>query len=314
MNQLTVRNKSELQATRFSAELFTRWVNFIDASPKTVETYTRAIKQFFSYLSDSGVTQPTRETIISYRDFLSDSGKQPTTIQNYIMAVKQFFNWTEQEGYYPNVAKHVKGAKLDTEHKKDYLTAHQISVILGNIDTESLKGLRDYAILTLMVTAGLRTIEVARANVEDLRTRGNFTALYLQGKGHSERSQFVKVVPEVEEAIRAYLSARGPVKKGDPLFTSISNRNTNERMTTRSISRLVKDSFIQAGYDSEMLTAHSLRHTTATLNLLAGGSVEETKQLLRHTNINTTLIYSHALERDTNDSEYRVAGTIFNRT
>ena len=82
-------------------------------------------------------------------------------------------------------------------------------------------------------------------------------------------------------------------------------------MTTRSISRLVKDHLVDAGMDSDRLTAHSLRHTAATLNLLNGGSVEETQQLLDHRNINTTLIYSHALERAKNNSENRIAKAIF---
>lgn len=63
--------------------------------------------------------------------------------------------------------------------------------------------------------------------------------------------------------------------------------------------------------DSDFLTGHSMRHTAATLNLLNGGTVEETRQLLGHTNINTTLIYSHALERAKNNSEERIAKAIF---
>ena len=82
-------------------------------------------------------------------------------------------------------------------------------------------------------------------------------------------------------------------------------------MTTRSISRIVKDHMIAAGYNSDRLTAHSLRHTCATLNLLNGGTPQETRQLLRHTSLNTTMIYSHALERANNQSEARVAAAIF---
>ncbi len=66
-----------------------------------------------------------------------------------------------------------------------------------------------------------------------------------------------------------------------------------------------------AGLDSERLTAHSLRHTAATLNLLAGGSVQETQQLLRHSNIGTTMIYAHNLERAANNSEARIAAALF---
>lgn len=227
------------------------------------------------------------------------------------MAVKLFFQWTEQEGLYPDIAKHIKGAKLDREHKKDYLTPKQVSKLLASIDRQGVRGLRDYAIICLMVTSGLRTVEVMRANIEDIRTVADFTALYIQGKGHEEKNTYIKVVEPVEDAIRAYLTARGIAEPTEPLFTSDSDRNSGERMTTRSISRIVKNALRAAGFNSDRLTAHSLRHTTATLNLLNGGTVEETQQLLRHTNINTTMIYSHALERAKNNSEERVAKAIF---
>lgn len=311
MNDIAIVNdRNELVTQDIGAELFTRWINYIDAKPKTIETYTRAIKQFFLFLQANNITQPTREDIIAYRDALKQNHK-PTTVQSYIMAVKQFFNWTSQENIYPNIAQRVKGSKLDTEHKKDYLTTKQVNTLLKNIDRTTLKGLRDYAILALMITSGLRTIEVVRANIEDIRTVADFTALFLQGKGHDEKTQYIKIAEPVEDAIRAYLKARGTTKPTEPLFTSLSNRDSGERMTTKSISRIAKSNLVNAGLDSDRLTAHSLRHTTATLNLLNGGTVEETQQLLRHTNINTTLIYSHALERAKNNSEARVAKAIF---
>lgn len=227
------------------------------------------------------------------------------------MAVKLFFQWTEQEGLYPDIAKHIKGAKLDRDHKKDYLTPKQVSKLLASIDREGREVLRDYAIIALMVTSGLRTVEVMRANIEDIRTVADFTALYIQGKGHEEKNTYVKLVEPVEDAIRVYLDRRGEEEPDAPLFASESDRNIGERMTTRSISRIVKNALRAAGFNSDRLTAHSLRHTTATLNLLNGGTVEETQQLLRHTNINTTMIYSHALERAKNNSEERVAKAIF---
>ena len=106
-------------------------------------------------------------------------GCKPTTIQNYITTCKIFFKWTSQEGYYPNIAEHIKGAKLDREYKKDYLTSSQVKDILESIEKDNIKGLRDYAIILLMVTGGLRTIEIIRANIEDLRTLGSFTVLYV---------------------------------------------------------------------------------------------------------------------------------------
>lgn len=294
----------------FTAELFERWVGYIDASPRTVETYNKAVRQFLSYLKDNGINQPTREDVISFKEYMASTHK-PTTAQGYLMAVKQFFKWTHQEGLYPNVADNVKAVKLDKGHKKDYLTSGQVKGLLSTSKGDSLSEKRDYAVLALMITSGLRTIEVARANIEDMRTVADFTALYIQGKGHTEKTDYVKLTQPVEDAIRAYLKARGKTSGAEPLFSSISNRDKGQRMTTRSISRIVKGHLLEAGLDSDRLTAHSLRHTTATLNLLNGGSIEETQQLLRHTSINTTLIYSHALERAKNNSEQRISNAIF---
>ena len=162
-----------------------------------------------------------------------------------------------------------------------------------------------------MVTTGLRTISIVRADIGDIRTAGDSVALYYQGKGHEEKADYVKIAEPVEDAIRKYLVLRGETDSSAPLFSSISNRNSGGRMTTRSISRVAKNHLIEIDLNSDRLTAHSLRHTAATLNLLNGGTVEETKQLLGHSNINTTLIYSHALERAKNDSENRIAKAIF---
>ena len=311
MNGLTVIDNTALAArNEVTAELFSRWTSFIDASPKTVDTYSKNIKRFFVYLAENGITQPQREDIVAYRDYLKEDHK-PTTVQGYLAAVKLFFQWTEQERLYPNVAQRVKGAKLDNEHKKDYLTTKQVNKLLGAVDRDSLKGLRDYAILSVMVTTGLREISIVNANIGDIRTAGDATALFYKGKGHEEKATYVKLAEPVEEAVRAYLKARGETDPEAPLFSSIANRNNGERMTTRSVSRIAKTRLIDVGLESDRLTGHSLRHTAATLNLLNGGTVEETQQLLDHSNINTTLIYSHALERAKNNSEERIAKAIF---
>lgn len=291
--------------------LFTRWTSFIEGAPKTVETYTKAVRRFLSYLQANGITEPTKDDVREYRDELKLSHK-PATVQGYVMALKQFFKWTEDEGLYPNIARNVKGAKLDTEHKKDPLTTRQVKVLLSSIDRSTLAGKRDYAILTLMLTTGVRTIEIVRANIEDVRPVGDITGLYVQGKGHEDRSQYVKIAPEVEDAIREYLTARGATDSKEPLFTTTSNHRTEEgRLTTKSVSRLVKSHLVAVGLNSDRLTAHSMRHTTAILNMLNGGTLEETRQLLRHTSINTTMIYADYLSRAENNSELRVASAIF---
>ena len=307
MEELTI---ARMERCDLTTDLFRRWITFVDASPKTIETYSKNIKRFMIYLANTGIAQPQREDVIAYRDYLKSDHK-PATVQGYMAAVKLFFKWTEQEGLYPDVAKRVKGAKLDREHKRDYLTAKQVTKLLDSIDRTTIKGLRDYAVLAVMVTTGLRETSIVNADIGDIRTVGDNVALIYKGKGHEEKAIYVKLSEPVEDAVRAYLKARGETDPAAPLFGSIANRNSGGRLTTRSVSRIAKTRLIDVDLESDRLTGHSLRHTAATLNLLNGGTVEETQQLLDHANINTTLIYSHALERATNQSEERISKAIF---
>lgn len=304
MNEIVIKYQA--------GELASRYINYLDAQPRTVGSYQTNIRQFVKYLSSNGITHPTREDILAWREELKKKCK-PATVQAYITAIRLFFQWTEQEGLYPNIANHIKGAKLDRSHKKDYLTSEQVRNVLSKIDRSSIKGVRDYAITLLMVTGGLRDIEVSRANVEDLQTLGNSTVLFLQGKGREERSEYIKLIPETETAIREYLSTRKEVEAKAPLFASTSNNNSGKRLSTKSISTLVKNALVNAGYNSERLTAHSLRHTAVTLALIGGLPLEEVQQFARHSNIATTQIYAHNLERMNNRSEATIGASIFKK-
>lgn len=304
-------NEVSQQYTHDIQSLFIKYVNYIDATPKTIETYTKALKQFRNYIVMNDIKSPTREDVIAFRQVLEQNHKA-TTVQTYLIAVRQFFKWTEQENLYPNIADNVKGKKISKAPKKDYLSTNAIKAILDTADRTTLKGIRDYAIITLMLTCGLRDIEVTRANIEDLRTLGENSVLYLQGKGRDEKADYVILPTHTEKAIRTYLAACTHKEESEPLFSSISNNSNGNRLTTRSVSRVVKEAMRKAGYDSSRLTAHSLRHTAITLSLKNGESLQEVQQFARHTNINTTLIYAHNLEKENNSCSNTVAKSIFN--
>lgn len=311
MNAITSTAPGAMQPREITEELYSRFIAYLDASPKTVQTYTRAIRQYASWAAAHGISQPTREDIIAFREELKEAHK-PSTVQNYITATRLFFRWTEQAGLYPNIADHIKGAKLDRNHKKDYLTSRQVKKVLETVNRDTLQGLRDYAILCLMFTGGLRTVEISRANVEDLRAAGDDAALYIQGKGHEEKTDYIKLMPEVEDAIRAYLAGReSPANGSDPLFTSTSNNSKGGRISTRTVSGIVKVALIAAGYNSDKLTAHSTRHTAVTLALMGGQKLEEVQQFARHKNLATTLIYAHNIDRAKNQCEATIAKAIF---
>ena len=300
-----------LDQNRLNA-MFEDFVKLIDASPNTIRTYSISLRQWFRYLRENQIIQPSMDTVFEYRDALRAEGKKETTVQNYIIAVKQFFKWTEARHLYPNIAKYVKSEKLSRNFKKDYLTSKQAKKVLATIDRSTLTGKRDYAMLALMLTTGLRTIEVVRANAEDLRVAGDNTVLYVQGKGHHEKDDLVRVPDHVEAAIRQYLSARKCKDLTQPLFTSTSNRNKNGRMTTRSVRGIVKKIFRSIGLDSPRLTAHSTRHTAATLSLLNGATAIETQHLLRHKNLQTTEIYAHNIDQAKNPASIDIENALFN--
>jgi len=299
-------------AQAITAAMYQQFITFCDAKPQTIKAYTVALQNLFGYFQDHGITRPDTDDIIRYKAELETQYK-PCTVSLYMTAARLFFRWTAQRGYFPNIADHIKGAKIDRNHKRDYLTAAQVKDIFNATDRDTLTGKRDFALLALMTAAGLRDIEVARANIEDMRPAGAEMALYIQGKGRDEKADCVTIPAEVEKAIRDYLTARGETVPTDPLFVSVSNHGKGDRLTTRSISRIVKGHFTRAGFTSDRLTAHSLRHTAITLSLLAGRTAQETQTFARHRDISTTMIYAHNIEAMTAKSAcgQAVAAAIF---
>lgn len=275
---------------------------------KSFEEYKRTIKSFKDYLIMWHIERPTETDLLNYREYLKNKNLQATTINNYILVIKMFFKYLAENNLYRDIAKDLKGYKVSKGFKKDYLNREQIHSLLNSIDRNCIKGKRDYAICLLMLTTGMRTIEITRAKLEDYDNG----ILHIQGKGRADKTEYVKISLQVENAINEYLETRKNKTSNDYLFTSISNHNNEQQLTTKSVSRIAKENLINAGLKSRRLTAHSFRHTTATINLKAGATMQETQQLLRHQNINTTMIYSHNLERENNNSEQRIANYIFN--
>lgn len=306
----TIASRSDERAITQTLDyslIINRFLLAHDIKPKSKETYRRALKQFFTYLETEGVTRPTRETLLAYKAYLIDKKLSAYTVSAYIIAVRKMFQWTESEHLYANIASQIKGQKKPKGFKKDALSVNQARKLLIDMETETLSGARDYALVNLLVRTGLRTIETARANVEDIRQQGDQAVLYIQGKGRDSKDDLVILTEETLEPIRAYISMRGQgVKDSSPLFISHSDRNYGERLTTRSISRIVKDKLQASGLDDRRLTAHSLRHTAVTFSLIGGASIQEAQTLARHSDINTTLIYAHNLERIAKAPELKI--------
>lgn len=295
-----------------TADLLDRFIKFADASPATMRTYSSCLKDFARYLNTRGITMPDRDTVIEYREDLK-TRCQPATVQLRLVTVRLFFQWTAATGIYPDIAQRVKGPKISRGHKKDALDLDQLKQILAGTDQNTAQGRRDRAILLLMMTGGLRDVEIHRADIEDLRTHNGTPVLYLQGKGRDDKADFIKIVPEVSTALQTYLKERPDHPVSGPLFVSMSNNSSGRRLSTRSVSGIVKHYMRRAGYDSERLTAHSLRHSAVTASLKGGATLQQVRQFARHADISTTLIYAHDLEREKNPCEEIIAGGLFDK-
>jgi len=273
------------------------FLHSLDIRPSSKETYRRALKQFLLWLEARKEMHPSPQTIMEYKNHLRGKGLSSLSISAYIVVVRRFFDWLESSGGYPNIALGVKGAKRAKGFRKDPLTLSQAKELLASIGRSSLLGLRDYALINLLLRTGMRTIEIIRADTADIRQLGGEALFYIQGKGRDEKDEFVVLTPETLRPIYEYLKARGNGKKDAPLFQSQSDRNRGGRLTTRALRYIIKERLRNIGIDSERLTAHSLRHTAITLALQAGATVQEAQAMARHANINTTLIYAHNIDR-----------------
>lgn len=281
------------QVPAFSNSLFERFIDYTDRKKSTVKGYFTCIRQFVKWLELNDIRQPEREHIKAYRDYLSSSDLATGTQAQYLRAVKHFFKWTASEGLYPNVADNIHGAKVKNDcHKKDALPRNSVEPIAKKIDRSDETGKRLYAMYLLCVKNGLRTIEVHRADVGDIKTIDGDPYLYVQPKGHDSKDSPKYLFPEVKAAIDDYLQSRSEkVTAKSPLFTSTSNRSKGGRIATTTISTMLKDVLVSNGFDSDRLTAHSLRATAATAAFEAGLTLFEVQQLMGHCDPATTEIY-----------------------
>jgi integrase/recombinase XerD len=296
-----IAQDSFLQKDSSLISLTEKFIASQDVSKSSRETYSRQLKQFVSWLTETGrinaLNALQRQDVLAYREYLISLGKSSYTIDGYMTAVRKFFEWLEAEKVYPNIARGVKGSKKAKGFRKDCLTPFQIRAALDSIDRSNLEGLRDYVLFNLLVRTGLRTIEIVRAQVGDLRQEGGEAVLWIQGKGRETKDDFVLLVEETLRPLREYLSARGAESENAPLFASISDRNQGQALTTKSVSRIIKTILRGIDLNDRRLSAHSLRHTAISLSIKGGATLEQAQAMARHTDPKTTMIYFHNAAR-----------------
>lgn len=279
-----------------------------NAAKDTTATYERRIRAFVVWCENKAL-QPalvTKEDVKTFRRYLiEEKGQKPATISLMLSVLRRFYACALSRGLVKeNPVEGVKPPRdlTDAAERITYLEEIELQDFLATIPADgSLKSIRDKALLAIMALQGPRTVEMHRANVGDLVKQGLNWGLKVEGKG-SKRT--VPLRPDLAKLLLYYLEARQAagelLEDKSPLFVAIGNRAGGQRLSRRGI-RLIVDGYLeQAGLkytQGRTLSAHSLRHTAATLGLRAGADLRQVQDLLGHKNPEMTAIYAHVGER-----------------
>jgi integrase len=296
------------------------------------DTYLTYKAQFSMWLVSRGFTDetvfkslPDEEEMEAYKAGLLQTCKKPATINLYMASVRSFYRWMSREvrrAVREDRIDFSQGAKMQVlidavlavppakNHNgspRAALSIEQARTLLDMPDLETTKGIRDRAILALMLGTGIRRVEVSRALLGDLKRLNGHAVLAVQQKGHTSADATVTIHESLYRELRPWLSLHSG-DKGSPLFYCLDDRPGIRKLQPKVISNLVRFYLIAARLSE--FDAHSLRHTFATI-ALQSVDIREVQHALGHSNQSTTERYLHDQSRLDGKPEEAVGQAIF---
>ncbi|MGC7559143.1 tyrosine recombinase XerC [Pasteurella sp. 22655_41Tandhals] len=256
-------------------------------SPHTLKNYQHQLNCIVAMLSENGVTSWQAVTPSVVRFILAESNKAGLSARSLALrlsALRRFFTYlVQQEELKVNPATGVSAPKQN-RHLPKNIDAEQVQKLLNNDSKEPID-VRDRAMLELLYSSGLRLSELQSLNLNSINTR--VREVRVIGKGNKER-----IVPfgrYASHAIQQWLKVRMLFNpKDEALFVS----QLGNRLTHRSIQQRLEQWGIRQGLSSH-LNPHKLRHSFATHMLEASSDLRAVQELLGHSNLSTTQIYTH---------------------
>jgi len=277
-----------------------------ELSATSATTYRAGFTKFRTWAE--GRSTVTDDTIREWKAALIAEGRKPGTVNTWLAGVRAFFAWAVGARRLPyDPTANISGASrkgTSTRHKRSDLTNDEVRRLLAAPDRTTDAGKRDHAILSLMAYTGARTVELHRADLDELATEGGQLILHVRGKGHSEADALIVIAhPQAADALHDWLSERG--EKPGPLFTSLSDRSRGQRMSLQAYRAMWLQVKKAAGVRdrTNSKTLHSLRHTAISNAVRHGAPVQKVQAMARHANIQTTMVYYHEADRVENPAE-----------
>ena len=257
-----------------------------DASPHTLRNY----KKDLELLRKSIGERPWEQVdLLTLRQFVAEqrsAGLSKVTIARRVATIRSFFRFLQREGYVPtSPALGLIRPKQD-RHLPSFLSVEETSRLMEAPQGDTFAAARDRAILETLYSTGLRVSELVALKVRDVDLIGG--TLRTIGKGRKER--MVPMGSYSIQAIRAYLKAL-TADQSEPERPLFQNQR-HGRLTDRSVRRILNRYLLQVSV-ARRISPHSLRHSFATHLLDRGADLRSVQELLGHSSLTTTQIYTH---------------------
>ena len=281
-------------------------------SVSTLKTYRIVFQQYINYLTENKIEFATTRDVINYREHKRSLGYSSSWLYIQISALKGLYRYLRlhharlglPQGYAYDLMKPIKNGAMKPTLKKPILSYTQAKQLLLHTKThrQSFWHYRDHAILYLMITSGLSVYEVVHAlRIDYTVSEGIGMLRVMAGKGKKRAKDWLKLSSGANIALQEYLTLR---KDDNPyLFISRRHPSRNGALSRTFFRDMLPRVLKDCGLDGLGITPHCLRHSAAIFNLERGGSLEQTRQLMRHKEISSTLVYQDYLNRLKDDSE-----------
>jgi len=312
--ELLIPGERRLTASEFqqlaSVPAAVEWFANID-NPRTRRAYQNDLEDFCSFVGIAGADEfraVTRAHVLAWRAQLENRGLAGATIRRKLAALASLFDHLLENNAVAggNPVNGVKRPRVaSNEGKTPALGDDQAKLLLTAPDGWTLKGIRDRAILAVLLYHGLRREEAAQLRTGDLQERRGVKHLQVRGKGGKTR--YLPLHPVAAERIHAYLERDNKREPGkDPLFRSIRGRTTGAGISANGIYTVVSQWAKAAGIKVDGLGVHGLRATAATNALEHDADIAKVQEWLGHANISTTRMYDRRGQRPEDSPTYKV--------
>jgi integrase/recombinase XerD len=300
--------------TREGKKTAKRFVEFFAANirnPNTRLAYMRAVAQFLDWCEGRGASFHDIEPlhVAAYIEKLTKE-RAPMTVKQHLAAMRMMFDWMVTGGVLPvNPASSVRGPRYQIKKgKTPVLHVEEMRRFLERMDISTVIGLRDRALIGLMVYSFGRVSAVVKMSVKDYFPKGKRHFIRLHEKGGKYHE--VPVHHKAEDFLDAYIEAAGIADaKNTPLFRSAGGRGrelTKNEMSRFDVWAMVKRRAREAGIQEE-ISPHSFRATGITAYLENGGTLEKAQQIAAHESASTTKLYDRTDDAISLDEIERIA-------